>query len=235
MADHYCRASFSIIVTAAEAALMDEVLTLDLDDLTPSELDGFYQLRSPEFREAFPGTTEDPFAGLRALFTDPQDLSSCCTMQQEDAACGGVALAIYGDNVDIEALANLLHIVCRSAHPFGFCFSYGCSKLRAGEFGGGYAIVTSAAVTLRDTDSELQRALAEPIAAKDRPVRPVCKECGSNDLTRDACARWDDELQDWIASGVYDCTNCGSCGAESDDLAEWLALPLRSATAPSEG
>ncbi|KTE83198.1 hypothetical protein ATE72_15360 [Sphingopyxis sp. HXXIV] len=39
---------------------------------------------------------------------------------------------------------------------------------------------------------------------------------------RDASARWDTDAQDWTMSGLYDCTTCDICGAESDDLARWV-------------
>lgn len=54
-------------------------------------------------------------------------------------------------------------------------------------------------------------------------VKPICPRCGADDLVRDACARWDDDIQGWSLSGIYDCTACAICGAESDDLARWVA------------
>lgn len=225
MAEHYCRASFSIKVTAAEAALMTEVLTLDIDGLSPSELDGFYQLRSPEFRETFPSTDEDAFSGFRALFTDPQDPHPCFTMRQEDAsASGGVTLGIYGDNIDVEALANILFAVCRSAHPIGFCFSYGCSKLRADEFGGGYALISNAGVVLRDTDSELRRALAEIEAEDGRPL-VIAKRDNENGLDF-----WNNEHG---FGRLADATVFSPAEAQQYDLPiadrapEWLTMPPR--------
>lgn len=65
-----------------------------------------------------------------------------------------------------------------------------------------------------------------PIDPKDpeppRPsvaIRPICSRCGSDDITSDACARWDVERQAWDLSGAYGCQACGNCGVDSDDLA----------------
>ncbi|WP_186402124.1 hypothetical protein [Sphingopyxis sp. P1IMeth2] len=61
----------------------------------------------------------------------------------------------------------------------------------------------------------------EPPPAGAR-ARPVCTQCGSDQLVRDASARWDMDAQDWTMSGLYDCTTCNICGGESDDLARWV-------------
>ncbi|MBV2149902.1 hypothetical protein KRZ98_16785 [Sphingobium sp. AS12] len=62
------------------------------------------------------------------------------------------------------------------------------------------------------------------------PVKPVCRDCGSEDIGRDATARWDEDLQDWSLTAVYDSVTCDSCGAESDNLCNWQ--PLEPTPAP---
>ncbi|WP_240502341.1 hypothetical protein [Sphingomonas panacis] len=57
-------------------------------------------------------------------------------------------------------------------------------------------------------------------------VRPLCRTCGSDNLARDAAARWDIIIQDWTITGLFDSTTCDDCGAESDDLARWSPLAL---------
>ena len=57
-------------------------------------------------------------------------------------------------------------------------------------------------------------------------IRPICSRCGSDDISSDACARWDVERQAWYLSGTQHCKMCGSCGADCDDLARWI--PARS-------
>lgn len=61
----------------------------------------------------------------------------------------------------------------------------------------------------------------EPPPAGAR-AKPVCAHCGSDQLVRDAAVRWDVDAQDWMVSGIYDCTTCDICGAESDNLAKWV-------------
>ena len=56
------------------------------------------------------------------------------------------------------------------------------------------------------------------------PVRPLCRNCGSENLACDAAARWDIAIQDWTITGLFDSTSCDDCGAESDDLAQWAPL-----------
>ena len=44
---------------------------------------------------------------------------------------------------------------------------------------------------------------------------PVCNHCGSEDVSADAIARWDDENQDWKLIDVYDKGYaCDQCGGE---------------------
>lgn len=47
-------------------------------------------------------------------------------------------------------------------------------------------------------------------------VKMVCSRCGSEDVTRDAVARWSVEAQEWRLCGVYDNTDCQECGGECD-------------------
>jgi ribosomal protein L37AE/L43A len=59
-------------------------------------------------------------------------------------------------------------------------------------------------------------------ALEARPrVEPKCHRCGSTELVRDASAEWDCATQQWGLSGVYDCTICQACEAESDSLCDW--------------
>lgn len=61
----------------------------------------------------------------------------------------------------------------------------------------------------------------DPSAAGAR-VKPVCADCGSDQLVRDAAARWDMDAQDWTISVIFECTICDLCNAESDNLAAWV-------------
>jgi len=70
---------------------------------------------------------------------------------------------------------------------------------------------------------------------KDKPIEPVCRDCGSTDLTRDALAAWDADAQQWVLSAIYESTACQTCEAESDHLCRWRPLAARLAEPPSQG
>lgn len=53
-------------------------------------------------------------------------------------------------------------------------------------------------------------------------TRMVCKECGSDNVTTDAAARWSGDR--WEVSTVYDNSNCQNCEAEGDDILEEVEL-----------
>ena len=65
---------------------------------------------------------------------------------QATVEAGPVKLAavadISGQQADVFALASLIQKVCRSALPFGFEWAAVSTKLRPGELGGGYLVVT---------------------------------------------------------------------------------------------
>lgn len=54
--------------------------------------------------------------------------------------------------------------------------------------------------------------------------KPVCPNCGSDGIARDATARWDPDEQCWSISGLFDNETCDDCGAEGDDFANWVAI-----------
>lgn len=56
-------------------------------------------------------------------------------------------------------------------------------------------------------------------------VKPVCPRCGSDDIVKDACARWDEHNRCWSLAGTYDCETCQECGAEGNEIAKWLPDP----------
>ncbi|WP_294537682.1 hypothetical protein [uncultured Rhodoblastus sp.] len=51
--------------------------------------------------------------------------------------------------------------------------------------------------------------------------RPICPNCGSADISRDATARWCDETQDWTLSGTFDDMTCDDCGRETNGP-DWI-------------
>lgn len=45
-------------------------------------------------------------------------------------------------------------------------------------------------------------------------IRIVCCKCGSDNISRDAYARWDEDAQEWSLSSVQDFAVCEDCDAE---------------------
>lgn len=65
---------------------------------------------------------------------------------------------------------------------------------------------------------------AEPEAKPPAPVAPsrsqrriaiVCRDCGGNNVARDAWAEWDVETQDWVLGPVFDQGFCYDCEREA--------------------
>jgi predicted RNA-binding Zn-ribbon protein involved in translation (DUF1610 family) len=46
----------------------------------------------------------------------------------------------------------------------------------------------------------------------------LCPHCGSDHITRDACAHWDGAQ--WALVDVYEAMTCNNCGAEFDEAKE---------------
>lgn len=46
-------------------------------------------------------------------------------------------------------------------------------------------------------------------------IKIHCRTCRSEEVTRDACARWNVETQRWELTTVYDNADCDDCGGES--------------------
>jgi hypothetical protein len=45
----------------------------------------------------------------------------------------------------------------------------------------------------------------------DEPVRMVCRDCGGEDVTREAWAVWDVGAQEWVLGAVFDHAFCHRC------------------------
>ncbi len=48
-----------------------------------------------------------------------------------------------------------------------------------------------------------------------KKVRIVCRDCGSDDVCRDAWAEWDEERQEWMLGTVFDAGHCEKCEREA--------------------
>lgn len=162
MAEHYTKASFVIEVNARDLAFLTELVELDLPNIAEDRLRQEFEQRSARFKNAFTGSDEDPFEAYRALFSDPDhpvpafDIEPCGRMES-----GKERVILYGDQIDPETLANIVQATCPSALPTGFCYAYGCSKLRPDEFGGGFVIITEGSIIFRGTQEGLASALEQ--------------------------------------------------------------------------
>jgi len=47
------------------------------------------------------------------------------------------------------------------------------------------------------------------------PVNYICRECDSEEVTRDAWAAWDLDAQKWALGAAYDYAYCHMCEAET--------------------
>lgn len=59
--------------------------------------------------------------------------------------------------------------------------------------------------------------------ADAKRLAPHCPRCGSDNVQRDACARWDVATQRWELITVYDDATCAACGEESKSL-DWVDI-----------
>lgn len=165
MANSYTKAAFGLTVTADEAALLAKAVEaaalLDGGDEDPAARGDSFATLGADFARVFPPTADDPFGGFLALFDDADYPYLGCDIDIGEAdAIGRVEVYFSGEQFDIGVAAELLFRVCRSAMPFGFEYAFDCDKLRAGEFGGGYVLITTEHVHFNGTATLLDRALA---------------------------------------------------------------------------
>lgn len=57
---------------------------------------------------------------------------------------------------------------------------------------------------------------------KPPPRKPVCSECGSDDVRGDAFAAWDVDAQQWEVSEVYEKGGCCEACEKSNIRFKWV-------------
>jgi hypothetical protein len=67
----------------------------------------------------------------------------------------------------------------------------------------------------RDRGGSLARRPACSAKAAEPRLDFVCRDCGGNNVTRDAWAEWDIEIQDWVLGSAFDYAFCHDCEAET--------------------
>lgn len=161
MADSYTQAIFAFSCSNAEMALLEEAflaadsLARDYDPDPPSS----------ELLAIFSPDGNDIWSGLRGIFTDPDHPGHGAGIE------GGNTLADLDrchvanyEMTDFEpgAVAALIQRCCRATlaeAPFGFEYSWRCSKPRIGEFGGGWCVVHPDRIDSGATSDALASAL----------------------------------------------------------------------------
>ncbi len=54
----------------------------------------------------------------------------------------------------------------------------------------------------------------------EKRITYVCPKCGSDNISRDATAYWDDGDQTWDIGGLHDTFGCNDCDAEFENPVE---------------
>jgi hypothetical protein len=196
MSNNYIETAFNVPVTPDEASLLQECFAAaaDLSDgfscLPLEKMDAAkacYAARSEDFRAVFPERDgeQDPFTTFLELWSDPNFPSFDADLSIRTLPDGkGPVAFISGQQVDVFALASLIQKVCKSALPFGFEWAAVSTKLRPGELGGGYLVITDAEVLGGSTRwlmaEALQTLRAKPGAGDSEPI--AAGECGEEAL-----------------------------------------------------
>lgn len=164
MSNSYTKAAFTLVVTAAEADLLrrvvDAIALIGDPAVGLDVLEAHYATIGAEFAAMFPRTDLSPFDGLLDLFPD-----AAYPYLDLDVVIGDpdvedrVIIFLCGEQFGVETAANLIQRCARSALPFGFEWSSDHDRLRAGEFGGGYVVITEAAIEFASTGRMLDRAI----------------------------------------------------------------------------
>lgn len=164
MSNSYTKAAFCLAVTAAEADLLRRVVAaIELigdTDISIDALEAHYAAIGTDFAALFPRTEFSPFDGLLDLFPDENYpmLDFEINFGEPDGE-GRIIVFFSGEQFGIETAANLIQRCARSALPFGFEWASDHDRLRAGEFGGGYVVITEAGIEYGSTGRMLDRAL----------------------------------------------------------------------------
>ena len=65
---------------------------------------------------------------------------------------------------------------------------------------------------------------AKASGSSTTPEFPICSQCGSTRIVKDAWAGWNADTQDWELSSVFDFSFCLDCEGEAN--MEWRTTPL---------
>jgi hypothetical protein len=116
-----------------------------------------------QFSFNLPCTPDEARALEEAFEAPPLDLFDDPDFPEIDAQYDGetVWADTYGDPFLIGLMVQRF---CPSVLPFGFTYAATCSRMRPGEIGGGYVLITADDVELRDAGMMLREELASHAA-----------------------------------------------------------------------
>lgn len=174
MANSFTKAAFIVTMSGEDAELIRMAdLAMDLLDTTsePDELREAYANLGPRFATVFPPTDNAPFASFFEIFDDSAFPHIGGTIEIGDADEQGRRDVVFsGEQFEIETVAQLLFMACKSALPCAFEWSHSCDRLRVGEFGGGCVIITEDGPEYHSTTRIIDRAITREIAGPDEAI-----------------------------------------------------------------
>lgn len=227
MSNSYTKAAFGIVVTSPEADLLRRVIgAIELVGdvkIGPKALEAHFHGMGEDFAALFPRTPESPFDGLLDLFPDENFPVLDFEIEFGEAdANGRVALFFSGEQFGVETAAKLIQRCARSALPFGFEWASDCDRLHAGEFGGGYVVISATDTDYGHTSPLLDRAIARMIdEGADGYV--LSKRDGEHGLSF-----WNNEdgFGRLALATVFSVAEAGSFDIPlADNHPEWIAMP----------
>lgn len=212
MTDYQTETAFSLSVTAGEAALVAEAVTLS-EWLIAAKPDEALPSLSPAFAALFPPRPAgegDAYSGFRQLFCDGEYPDFGCEIEGETGE--GAMIRFAGSQVDTDAIAELIRRCCVSALPLRFGWAATCSKYRDNAFGGGTIEITQ--FDIRDIiNPDLENPLLVlTTSGRDGETLFWNEDAGFGPLA---------------AATVYTACEAERVTVVAADAPEWMSLPRR--------
>ncbi len=174
MSNSYTKAAFCILMSPTDAATLSLARTaVDILDTVrdDEDLKLSFDALGVGFGQIFPAKGPNDFGSFLDLFDDPDFARFGCDIDIEEPGSEGLwAVTFSGEQVDVEAVANLIFAACKSALPCAFEWAHGMDRLRVGEFGGGCVVITTAGIQYHNTREILDRAITREISDPDEAV-----------------------------------------------------------------
>lgn len=163
MADTYVQGCFAFSCSPAEMALLEEAFQASYDlgeGYNPDTVNP-----SPEFLALFPPSEGDRWAGFRDIFSDRDSPSFGAVLTGSNLADPLMVAAVVTSEIalDPEAIAKLIQRCCSATlliGPIGFEWSVTSSRMRVGEFGGGWCAISHDRIEIETTGQALAASLS---------------------------------------------------------------------------